>query len=808
MYSSGSQPVIVKTLIVLLGAIVASTARAQQVSPWPQRLDGPDGLITVYQPQPSKFEGNTLTARAAVSLTPPGATDPEFGAMWFTANVATDRDARVVTIQNVTIKQVKLPNATDDLEKKFGQVIEQRVPSMQLMLSLDQLESTLSVVQQEKAEAQKLYNTPPKIVFVTTPTTLVLLDGPPKLQATQTNGVMSVVNTPFIMLLEMASKKYYLKAGDTWMVAPDATGPWTTAGAQVPPDVLDAGAKLVAKGAPPQATPQPENPGQILVAEEPTEVISCQGEPTYAAIQGNDLLYMTNTGADVFLEVPTQNYFILLSGRWFVSKSLEAGPWTFVPADKLPPAFAQIPADSPKANVLASVAGTQQANDARMDARIPQTTAIQRSAGASETVEYDGSPQFAPVEGSNITYASNCDVPVLNVNNAYYCCDQAVWYQSAAPTGPWTVCDSVPQAIYTLPPSCPVYYCRYCYTYGGDANVVYCGYLPGYTGSYVYGPTVVYGTGYRYPFWYHDRFIAYPYTWGFGARYDYNAGSWGYGSNFQYGPAWFAHRQFRANWFGPQGYVDYHRVQARNVINSGVRNSDRSVITNRINLYNREENVRRNVVAHNTAPAREAPGNEAAHREAPAAANNVFVGQDGNVYRRTATGWETHDAKGWSAYKGETPSENHETKAAPADSEHHDDQARTPAVKETPHQEEPGREQPKVEQPHTEQPNTEQAHTEQPRGEQPRVEQPREEQPRVQQPSHSQPAPGGLENEYNARQRGSTPAPSSGGGHASGGGGGGGGASPANGGGARSSGGGGGAGNGGGAGGGGAGGRR
>jgi hypothetical protein len=51
------------------------------------------------------------------------------------------------------------------------------------------------------------------------------------------------------------------------------------------------------------------------------------------------------------------------------------------------------------------------------------------------------------------------------VNDRYYCCHQAVWYDSAAPTGPWTVCASVPPAIYTLPPSCPSYHVRYVYVY-------------------------------------------------------------------------------------------------------------------------------------------------------------------------------------------------------------------------------------------------------------------------------------------------------------------------------------------------------
>ncbi len=637
-------------------------APATPVTQWPQRLDSPDGAITVYQPQPTQFEGDTLTARAAVSLAPPGATDPEFGAMWFSARVFTDRDARTVTIQDVTIKQVKLPGSNPDQEKQFGQVVAQRVPSMNLQLSLDQLEATLGVVQKEKEEAAQLNNTPPKIIFATTPTTLVVLDGAPKLQATQTQGVMAVVNTPFILLLDMASKQYYLKAGDTWMVAADVTGPYAPAGAALPPGVLDAGSKLAAQSAstPPQATPQSSGPTQVVVAEEPTELISTAGQPQYAPIVGNDLLYLTNSDADAFIDVSSQENFVLLSGRWYESKSLQ-GPWIYVPSDKLPASFAQIPADSPKANVLASIAGTQSAKDARMDAFIPQTTAIQRDSAANLNVAYDGQPQFVPVENTSVTYASNCADPVLCVGGGYYCCHQAVWYRAGAARGPWALCDSVPQEIYTLPPNCPVYNCRYVYVYDSTPTEVYCGYLPGYTGSYVYGGTIVYGTGYNYPAWYQTQFIPRPYTWGFGARYDYHAGEWGYGRGDTVGQQWFAARPAGHDWFGPQGYVDYRNLRVSNerdvhtrVINNNTHVEE--VTATRINLYNRQENARRNRGVRAATPAVEPARPSTPSRELPAAQNNVFVGQDGQIYRHTDTGWEAHGKNGWSAYQS-TPNQ-------------------------------------------------------------------------------------------------------------------------------------------------------
>jgi hypothetical protein len=822
----------------LLLAAAAGRAGAQQSPPttvWPLRVESPAGPIAVYEPQPEKLDGNTLTARAAVSLTTATSPDPEFGAMWFTAQVFTDRDARTVTIQNMTIRQVKLPNATPDQEKQFGDAVTQQLPSQTVTFSLDQLEATLGVVQKAREESKQLVTTPPRIVVTNVPTTLVVLDGQPKLQAGQTPGVMRVVNTPFILLLDMPQKQYYLKAGQYWMTASDVTAPWTASPAV--PNEIAAEANVIAPAqppdpnAPPQSPAAPAVPTAIMVAEEPTELICTDGAPAYTPLPGNNLLYMSNTTSDVFLEVATNHFFVLLSGRWFASTSLN-GPWTYVAADALPAAFAQIPPDSPKANVLVSVAGTQAAKDARLDAYIPQTTAISRTSGAALTVAYDGAPAFVPVENTPIQYASNCADPVLRVDNGYYCCHQAVWYQSAAAVGPWNVCTAVPQVIYTLPPSCPVYNCRYVYVYDSTPDVVYCGYLPGYTGCYVYGPTVVYGTGYVYPAWYQHEYIPRPYTWGFAPRYEVHSASWGFGSTARYDQTWFAPGPARHDWFGPQGFVDYNRRHALvdNHVVVNERNTvinNRDVTVNRVNIYNRTENVTRNVQVRNTVVNNRETVVNNNHKTVVnnhPAENNVYVGHDGAVYRRTDAGWETHDAKGWTPMKsvpearpaepehapqGRQPEEH---PAAPAEPEHampsretparetpahetpargtpaHDTPARETPTRETPAHETPAHETPAHDTPARETPTRETPAHETPARETPAHEAPARETPARATPARAETPPGGLEEDHAARERGTPraePAPHeaehpAAPAHSGGGGGGGGGGNDAN----------------------------
>ncbi|HZK82473.1 MAG TPA: hypothetical protein VFC46_15430 [Humisphaera sp.] len=647
----------------LAQAPVPYQAVAQPFTTWPLMLQGPSGTIQIFQPQPEKLEGDKLTARAAVSLTAPGTTEPVFGAVWLTARVATDRDARIVTIVDLTVRRTRFPDSTEEQQNQFSQILQQQLPQMHVTFSLDQLMSSLDLAQKEKSAAQDLASTPPKIIFVPAPATLVLIDGQPQLQPTADQpGLSRVLNTPFIILFDQNSRRYYLKAGDFWYVANDVMGPWTNVGS-IPGNVLAEGNTLTAPppdavaGANAPVVPQgaQPNPGQIVVSEEPAELISTDGQPAYAPLPGNSLLYVTNTQSDVFLELATQQTYVLLSGRWFTSRSLQ-GPWTYVPADKLPPAFAQIPADSPKGNVLVAVAGTQQAKDARLDARVPQTAAVDRNAGQSLNVAYDGQPQFEPVPQTSVSYATNTPEAVLAVNGTYYCCHQAVWYQSNAAVGPWQVCVSVPDAIYTLPPSCPLYYVRYCYVYEATPTLVYCGYLPGYTGCFVYGPTVVYGTGYHYHGWYGRQYFARPYTWGFGVRYDPSIAAWGVGAHDRWNRNWFVSSGVTHGWWGPRGYIDYHSFPHGNV-----RIANNNTYINRLNVYNRTDNIRRNVVVNRNAYYRNEPArNEVFHNvpihEAPIHApahveNNVYAGHDGQVYRRTNEGWQQHTAQGWSQTK-------------------------------------------------------------------------------------------------------------------------------------------------------------
>jgi hypothetical protein len=511
-------------IIVVMTLCIAGLATAAELE-WPRDIEVPKGKIVIYQPQLESFKGNKLTARAAVSVTQKGETEPVFGAVWFDARVSTDRDTRVVTLLDLDVPQAKFPDVNPEKVEKLTALLKAEIPKWDATISLDRLLTALDLVEKEQMAAENLKSTPPKIIFSKHPAVLVVIDGEPQLGKVEDSDLMRIVNTPFFIVFDPKAKAYHLKGGSEWLIANDVMGPWQTE-TNPPASVLAAAAKAAESS--PQDTSQSDDNGmpQIIVSTGPAELIVTDGEPRYSTISGTDLLFISNTMSDVFMHIGTQLHFVLLSGRWFTSDSL-TGRWSHISADRLPTAFGQIPPGSTKAHVLGHVAGTVQAKEAVLETRVPQTATVKRSE-AKVVVTYDGDPEFVKIEGADMHYAVNTSYSVIRVGAKYYCCHEAVWFMADSPSGPWVICTSVPQVIYTIPPSCPVYNVKYVYVYDYTPTVVYVGYTPGYVGCYVYRGTVVYGTGYVYRGWYRRVYYPRPVTYGFAVRYNPHTGGWGF----------------------------------------------------------------------------------------------------------------------------------------------------------------------------------------------------------------------------------------------------------------------------------------
>ena len=81
-------------------------------------------------------------------------------------------------------------------------------------------------------------------------------------------------------------------------------------------------------------------PPAVFVSTTPAELLVTSGVPQMSPIQKTKLLYVTNTENNILMDVSTQDYYVLLSGRWYRGKSL-TGPWTWVSGSQLPRDFAK-----------------------------------------------------------------------------------------------------------------------------------------------------------------------------------------------------------------------------------------------------------------------------------------------------------------------------------------------------------------------------------------------------------------------------------------------------------------------------------
>lgn len=592
------------TIIAALFFSVALPVAATAQNEWPKTITTQDGqLIKVYQWQPESFSNGTLQANAAISVSENGKSEPAFGMIWLTASTSSNNQQ--VIIRSVEVNAIRLPNETDENKLAALQTsIAGGMSNRNISIAVSEINTALQTTQEQQKIAGELNNTPPKIIYADKPSLLIVIDGAPRLQQNSNWGVETVINTPFIIV--KSSNKFYLYGGKHWYAAPSATGPYAITTSV--PSSLEKIQSEIAQASKDNNAQQEENDyviSNIIVSTEPAELLQSNGEPNFTPIQQTNLLYVRNSSNDIFMDVASQQYYVLLSGRWYKSTAL-SGKWSYVASDKLPADFAKIPEGSPKDNVLSSVAGTLAASDAVMDAQVPQTAKVDRK-NANADIQYDGNPRFDNIDGTDMAYAVNTPDYVIRWRGTYYAVDNGVWFQSYNANGPWVVSTARPYAVSLIPPRYPVYAMKYVYIYDVTPDYIYMGYTPGYLNTFVYGPTVVYGTGYYYQPWYGNHYYARPYTWGFNMHYNPWTG-WGFGFNYSIG--WFNTGIGNyspwgwGGWWGPAIYrpsycwTPYYGGYRHGYYGNSYYRSRNTVIVNNINVYHNNNiyNHRRDVV--------------------------------------------------------------------------------------------------------------------------------------------------------------------------------------------------------------------
>lgn len=616
-------------LLCLFGFACSGKLLLANEKQWPKEIKSSKGTIIIYQPDIESLTNDKMEARSAVSVTTAESDIPVFGAMWYDCRISTDRDERTVTLLDLKVISARFPDMEDQQVEKVQKMIETEVPKWQIVMSLDDLLTALEFNEQIVSSASNLNNEAPEIIFTTTLSALVLIDGEPKYKDFDGSGFQYVVNSPFFIARDKKSKVHFLKGGNYWYESNASMEKWEVT--EKPPKKLVEEAKALEVQVADSATAEDfsASPPEIIIRTKPAELLQSNGNPEYAPVEGTSLLYMSNSDDDILMNIDSQEYFILIAGRWYRSKSLTGNQWAYVAPDKLPEEFQKIPQNSPVGNVRHSVKGTPESKEAVLETAIPQTAEVDRNS-ATVKVEYDGKPKFEAIEGTSMYYAVNTDKSVLRINGRYYCCDNAVWFESASSEGPWKVCVSVPETVKDIPPQSPVYNVKYVYVYDYTPEVVYVGYTSGYVYSYAYNGVVYYGTGYYHQPWYGYYYFPRPVTYGYSVRYNPYSG-WGFSFGVAYGGyhGWmhygYHYHHAYAGYWGPAGYRHGYGHGYHHGYNQGYyKGYKRGYYESQRNNYNRP-----------------APVNTASGRRT-SATNNVYANRNNGVVRSGSSNYNPH----------------------------------------------------------------------------------------------------------------------------------------------------------------------
>jgi hypothetical protein len=637
---------------------------------WPRTFENGGDRVVVYDPQVDAWDRfEKLKARSAVAIRPSGAQAERFGVFEYEVETETDHETRQVLLKNRKISAVRFSGVGKEEAAKLDALLRRVLATRPtLTASLDFL---LAYIQERAAQVKSVEVNlePPPIYASQTPAILVMFLGTPDFKPVRGTNLRFAVNTNWDLLHHPAGGRYYLLHGEGWLSAAELRGTWTAAPslpdefADLPIDENWAEAR---KAIPGRKIVAPK----VVVAFEPSELIVLDGPPVFAKIPGTRLEVVENTSSELFrLE---DHYYFLTSGRWFRAAKLD-GPWTAA-STSLPADFARIPADHPAARVRPSVPGTPEAADAVLLAAVPRKAKVNRK-DLSLTVTYDGAPKFEAISTA-VAYAVNSPFAVFKVKERYYCCHEAVWFESASPTGPWAVCASVPAEIYSIPPSHPKHDVTYTTVYSSTTEVVEVGYTAGYTGMYVWGGVVMFGMGmaiaYNNDYW-HYHYPSHWYGYGCGAHYSWTAGNYYRGSAVYgpYGGAGFGagYNPATGNYVrGAAAYGPYGSAYAARSYNPATGTSkartggstpygswERGVAVQgsewaRGGVYRNERGA---VAGAETSRGGRAVGAESASGEragaARTASGDLYAGRDGEVYKRNESGgWQKHGEGGWS----------------------------------------------------------------------------------------------------------------------------------------------------------------
>lgn len=212
-------------------------------------------------------------------------------------------------------------------------------------------------------------------------------------------------------------------------------------------------ASLAAAGVKPPTVPVSNAPPQVIVSETPAILVPIDGAPVTKPVPDHALLSrVINTRALILKR--GDGYYIHVYDGWLAASSI-AGPWSqsrigpFVKTE-----LDQVAQRLAKANAVDLLDGGPKANPKPSLANTVPT--IYTAQGPAELIQFNGRPDFVPIAGTQLLWASNTpnDVLIDTNTNHYYVLLAGRWFTAASMSGPWTfvASDAMPAGFRSIPP--------------------------------------------------------------------------------------------------------------------------------------------------------------------------------------------------------------------------------------------------------------------------------------------------------------------------------------------------------------------
>jgi len=230
------------------------------------------------------------------------------------------------------------------------------IASLEATLARQNIIDPMSGPSDPKQPSRKasLRNGVPEVIVTTTPTELIVTDGPPDWVPIEGTMLLYVKNTTGDIFKNLNDQLIYVLVTGRWFHAPDFNGPWQyIAGTELPPDftrIPDDSPKENVKAAVPYTTQADE----ALIANQIPQTATINrakatfkpeingGEPDMRPIPDTSLSYVFNSPSPIIMVEPSEWYGVQ-SGVWFTARSA-LGPWAV--ATTVPPVIYSIPVSS------------------------------------------------------------------------------------------------------------------------------------------------------------------------------------------------------------------------------------------------------------------------------------------------------------------------------------------------------------------------------------------------------------------------------------------------------------------------------